>query len=137
MADKILIIYLKHRVNSRQTFPFLNSVRGTLGSFILLFTNVGTVIGFIVGAFWHFTYVPHIGLAFSLCFFASLFIIHDSPQYYLSKNQVDKAEKASDFYHGGLKVNTEDIIEKQSEIKTSKDPESSNKKITIEDFRKI
>lgn len=111
------------------------SVRGTLGSFLLLSSNTGVFLAFLVGAFFHFTFVPFLGLTLSVSFLTALFFIHESPQYLLQTNQLDKAEKSSVFYHGGVAVSTDDKLEKQIDAKVL--PESPKKeKITIDDFRK-
>lgn len=105
--------------------------------------NAGVFFAFLVGAFFHFTVVPYLGQAFTVLFMVSLFFIPESPQYLAQTNQLEKLEKSSVFYHGGMAVNTEDNMEKQVDTKSKADsamlsePQSDDNKITFDDLREL
>lgn len=100
----------------------------------MLSSNSGIVLAFVVGALLHYTIVPFMGLAFSVTFLTSLCFLHESPQYLMAINQLDKAEKASVFYYGGVAINTDDKMEKQVETKVLPEKAKSDK-ITAADLR--
>lgn len=76
-------------------------IRGTLGSILLVCTNVGILLSFIAGTFIDYSLFPYVMIAFPLIFLISFYFLPETPQYLLEH---DKA-KVSDAYN---------LIEKQN-----------------------
>lgn len=70
-----------------------DDIRGRLGSATLFIRNVGTLIGYILGACVDYQIVPCISISVPITFIIIFVMIPDTPRYYLHKgqNQVNKS----------------------------------------------
>lgn len=64
-------------------------IRGTLGSLLLVCTNIGTLMSFVAGAYIEYSLFPCIMIVFPLMFLIAFYFLPETPQYLL---QLDKVE---------------------------------------------
>lgn len=75
-------------------------IRGRLGSFIMLFTNAGTVSAYILCNYTSYFFVPWISIGICVCFLFGYWSIPETPQFLLLSNKEDEAIKAIKFFNG-------------------------------------
>lgn len=74
----------------------IHSVRGTVGTFLVLFCNVGVLAAFILGTYLPCRIVAWILSTLPLAYLCGVIFVPESPQYLASKNDV----KVSTTYTG-------------------------------------
>ncbi|KAK9496974.1 hypothetical protein O3M35_012833 [Rhynocoris fuscipes] len=99
-----------------------DSIRGTLGSFLMLSVNIGCLFCYIVGAYTTYTILTSICLAIPVIYFFLLMLMPESPAFLIAKNKKSKAEKALRWYRGGDPVQTEKEINALQEKRSKKRP---------------
>lgn len=65
----------------------LFSIRGRLGSSSLFFRNVGTLIGYVLGATVEYKIIPCISAIIPIVFVICFMLMPNTPQYHLRKGQ--------------------------------------------------
>jgi SP family facilitated glucose transporter-like MFS transporter 8 len=75
-------------------------IRGTLGSFLSLFCNVGIVFGFIFAYYFGYNSTPIFMIVITVIFVFGMVCMAESPLFLLSKHNIDKAKTALAFYRG-------------------------------------
>ncbi|XP_037038802.1 facilitated trehalose transporter Tret1-like [Bradysia coprophila] len=73
-------------------------IRGTLGSLLLVCSNIGILMSFIAGAYVKYSLFPCIMIVFPLMFIISFYFLPETPQYLLQHDKVKEAENALRFY---------------------------------------
>ncbi|XP_055295383.1 solute carrier family 2, facilitated glucose transporter member 8-like [Sitodiplosis mosellana] len=77
-----------------------DDIRGRLGSFWLFMRTVGVLFIFIAGAMVEYEYLPCICVLFPILFSLVFVMMPITPQYFLQKEQIQKAENALKYYKG-------------------------------------
>ncbi|XP_063698303.1 facilitated trehalose transporter Tret1-like [Culicoides brevitarsis] len=68
-------------------------IRGILGSFLLLFTNLGILLGYIFCAFLPYRIVPWVAIGISCAFLVGFSIVPETPKYLMMKGGTENDEK--------------------------------------------
>lgn len=111
------------------------AIRGSLGAFLMVSVNFGILIGFILGAYLHYFIVPRILICLPTLFLVSILFFPDTPQFLLSKNNVEGARKSICFYlNHRSSTNTKEINEAIDEARTSL---GNTEKLAWKDFAGI
>lgn len=76
------------------------SVRGTLGLLPAAFGNFAIVLCFILGAYLDWVELAWAGFAISLPFIAFMFLIPETPIFYISKGKEEKAKESLEWLRG-------------------------------------
>lgn len=76
------------------------SVRGTLGSMLILSLNLGILIAYLVGAYLPYNIVPGVLLVFPILFLCGSLFLPDTPRFLMLKGRIEEAEKSLKFYKG-------------------------------------
>lgn len=63
-------------------------VRGTLGSFIVLFCNLGILLGFILGAYCDYNMTPYVFISAIVLFVLLFFFFPESPSFLIKQNRL-------------------------------------------------
>lgn len=64
----------------------------------MLSNHLGILLGFIAGSYLSYKMMPLVSMIVPLLFFVGFYILPETPQYLLSREKVDEAEKALMFY---------------------------------------
>lgn len=80
---KYIFIHIFNRVSL-----IIDSVRGVLGSTLVLSCNMGILLSFIFGHFFQFYVTPIIAIAFTVVFVVSLFFFPESPLVLMKQNKL-------------------------------------------------
>lgn len=80
------------------SFQFSSSIRGALGSFLIMFMNFGILLGFISGTFLSYFAVPLVSVTIPVLFLISVAILPDTPYSLIRRNKLPEAEKSIVFY---------------------------------------
>lgn len=86
IASLVLPVYLGETLQPE--------VRGSLGLLPTAFGNTGILLCFVAGSYVRFHILAFIGLALTLPFCALVFIIPETPRWYISKRKEEDAKKA-------------------------------------------
>uniref|UniRef100_A0A146L3L7 Facilitated trehalose transporter Tret1 n=2 Tax=Lygus hesperus TaxID=30085 RepID=A0A146L3L7_LYGHE len=78
-----------------------DSIRGTLGSYVILFMNGGVVAAYSVGAALDYRSFTGFCLAIPIVFIACYFWLPETPNYYMSKSRNEAAETSLLWFRGG------------------------------------
>lgn len=73
-------------------FNFYFSIRGRLCGISAFFRNIGLLIGYILGSYVDYRYIPWIYITFPVIFFLIFVLIPNTPQYYIQKEQYQVSE---------------------------------------------
>lgn len=65
------------------------SIRGTLGSLLLVNCNIGVLLAFIAGAYVDYRTIPYVMISLPIIFFIAFACMPDTPQHLLSVNKVE------------------------------------------------
>ncbi|XP_061391180.1 facilitated trehalose transporter Tret1 [Musca vetustissima] len=84
-----------------------DNVRGTVGTFLVLFCNVGVLVAFILGTYLSCRIVAWILSTLPLAFLCGVLFVPESPQYLTRKNDVKAAEKSLCFFRNISYQNSE------------------------------
>lgn len=66
-----------------------DSVRGSLGSLLVLSCNIGTLIAFLLGDYLNYTIQPIVHVTLPIIFFISFAFFPESPQYLMQIGKVE------------------------------------------------
>lgn len=116
IASLVLPVYLGETLQPE--------VRGMLGLFPTAFGNGGILVCFIAGSYVNWSSLAYIGIAIAVPFFILMFLIPETPRWYVSKNKEKQAVKALKWLRGDG-----DIKEEYSNLKcvaTESDDERTN-----------
>lgn len=83
IGQKNVFIHIFNRVSL-----IIDSVRGVLGSTLVLSCNMGILLSFIFGHFFQFYVTPIIAIAFTVVFVVSLFFFPESPLVLMKQNKL-------------------------------------------------
>jgi MFS family permease len=75
-----------------------NKIRGKLGSYMMLFLCLGTLLIFIAGNYLSFFSVPLVMMFLPTVYFISVLFLHDTPASLISKHNFDGAWESMKFY---------------------------------------
>lgn len=95
-------------------------VRGTLGLLPTAFGNIGILICFVAGKYMNWSELAYLGAALPIPFFLLMFVIPETPRWYVSKGKEPQARKALQWLRG-----------KQANV----EPELKGKKFNIRTYR--
>lgn len=84
---KINIPNIRWAMHNSAILPFF-SIRGRLGSSVMIFRNIGTLIGYVLGATIEYKLVPCICIIIPIAFIVIFMMIPNTPRYYLHKGQI-------------------------------------------------
>lgn len=98
-------------------------IRGRLGSFIMLFTNAGTVFAFIICSYTSYFTVPWISIGICVVFLIGYWIVPETPKYLMITGKDDQAIEAIRFFNGRESVVSGIRI---SQIRSSVDSDTSS-----------
>uniref|UniRef100_A0A336M068 CSON013480 protein n=1 Tax=Culicoides sonorensis TaxID=179676 RepID=A0A336M068_CULSO len=105
------------------------NIRGLLGSFLMLFTNLGTLTGFIICSFVPYRTVPWIAISISLVFLLGFCVVPETPKYLLMKKKEQQFLKSIEFYSG--RIASQDEVKKNNEYQCTKNEPTSMKLKTL------
>ncbi|XP_055918558.1 facilitated trehalose transporter Tret1-like [Eupeodes corollae] len=114
-------------------------IRGTLGSLVALFTNVGVLIGNIVASHVSYHIVPPAVLTLPIMSIAFLVRCPETPQHLLKKGYFDRAKNSLKYYsYHNHNVNNEDGEDKFNtqfaELKEAINLSNIQQKVSSQDF---
>uniref|UniRef100_A0A182NGP0 Major facilitator superfamily (MFS) profile domain-containing protein n=1 Tax=Anopheles dirus TaxID=7168 RepID=A0A182NGP0_9DIPT len=75
-------------------------IRGTLGSFFILFLNIGTLVSFVMGSYLSYHLTAYILFSFPILFLALFLQFPETPQYLIRRNRVRDAESSLKYLRG-------------------------------------
>lgn len=75
-------------------------VRGTLGLLPTAFGNIGILICFVAGKYMNWSELAYLGAALPIPFFILMFLIPETPRWYVSKGKESQARKAMQWLRG-------------------------------------
>jgi MFS family permease len=98
-----------------------SSIRGKLGSFLILFLSTGNLIIFFVGTYLSFFKVPLAMIIFPILYLTTVSFLPDSPPSLIARNKLDEAWDSLIFYRtvGSHRIVTEDFKEEFDNLKKS------------------
>ncbi|CAG2057600.1 unnamed protein product [Timema podura] len=102
-----------------------DNIRGTLGTYMMLFTNAGVVFSYLVGFYSSYLIFSCVCLIMPVAFLVGFFFLPESPVYLLKQGKYYEAEKALYWFKSGDKESVNMAIE---EIVNS--PESPPSRLT-------
>lgn len=97
------------------------SIRGELGSYLILFLSAGNLIVFFAGTYLSFFQVPMVMMVFPILYLATVSFLPDSPPSLMARNKPDEAWDSLLFYRtvGSHKIVTENFKEEFENLKKS------------------
>ncbi|KAH8267459.1 hypothetical protein KR018_005244 [Drosophila ironensis] len=105
-----------------------DSVRGVLGTILVLTCNGGILLVFILGYYFNYAVVSWIMCAFPLAFVVCFWFMPETPQYLAKLNKVEEAEHSLRYYRNiranPVKELSEDLQQELEKLKSSDKPES-------------
>ncbi|KAK7603527.1 hypothetical protein V9T40_003526 [Parthenolecanium corni] len=101
-------------------------VRGTLGLLPTTFGNVGMLLCYVAGKYLDWRWLAVLGAGIPVPFLICMFLIPETPQWYINKDQQKKARKALQWLRGPDADVTQEFneIEKANQANKSQDPPS-------------
>lgn len=94
---------------------FIDSVRGVIGSTIVLSCNGGILLAYVFGHFFNFYVTPAVVIGISVAFAGSLFFFPESPSVLMKQNKLSETEESIRFYQS-MRRNTKDYRLLQLEL---------------------
>ncbi|KAH8267463.1 hypothetical protein KR018_005366, partial [Drosophila ironensis] len=124
-----------------------DSMRGVLGTFLVLTCSGGILLAFILGYYFNYVTVSWIVSTFSFVFVGSFWFMPETPQFLASRNKVKEAEYSLRYYRN-IRANpakelNEDLQQELQKLKEtdkvdskedSKDNDSDSNAVTWADF---
>lgn len=91
---------------------------------MILNTNLGIVLSYIIGAFFDYVAIPLVGFIIGVVFIIWMCCLRETPLYLLNKQAITEAKLSADFYNYEITLNdtTEyrnSYSEKKAESKTN------------------
>lgn len=115
IASLVLPVYLGETIQPE--------VRGALGLLPTAFGNIGILICFVAGSYLKWDYLAWLGVALPLPFLILLFVIPETPRWYISKGKPEKSRKALEWLRG---KDTDVTAEFNELVKSQKEADDSN-----------
>ncbi|XP_055858513.1 facilitated trehalose transporter Tret1-like [Episyrphus balteatus] len=112
-------------------------IRGTLGSLIPLLTNVGVLVGYIVGSHVPYYIVPPVVIVLPAVSLLFMIYYPETPQHLLRKGHYDQAKRSLEYYTNFKKKNTNDESKFDThfmDLKTAIEVTNQQQKVTFNDF---
>ncbi|XP_063928988.1 facilitated trehalose transporter Tret1-2 homolog isoform X2 [Zophobas morio] len=106
-------------------------VRGTLGLLPTAFGNIGILICFLMGFFLRWHNIALVGGVLALPFLCLMWIIPETPRWYVSKQKIPEARKALMWLRGNT---NQDAVEKEFEELLKSQKTSDEKSETLRDL---
>ncbi|KAH8319051.1 hypothetical protein KR067_006030, partial [Drosophila pandora] len=104
-----------------------NSVRGVLGTFLVLTCSGGVCLAFILGYYFDYATVSWIMATLTPAFVFCFWFMPETPQYLASKNKLKEAEYSLRYYRNIRSYSVKDLNEDlQYELKKLKDTEKTD-----------
>ncbi|XKL62683.1 hypothetical protein PGB90_002516 [Kerria lacca] len=99
-------------------------VRGTLGLLPTTFGNIGMLLCYTAGSYLNWRWLAILGSGIPVPFLICMFLIPETPQWYINKNEQKKARKALQWLRGPNADVTQEFneIEKANQANKSQDP---------------
>nr|CAD7453116.1 unnamed protein product [Timema tahoe] len=88
-----------------------DNIRGTLGTYMMLFTNAGVVFSYLVGFYSSYLIFSCVCLIMPVAFLVGFFFLPESPVYLLKQGKYYEAEKALYWFKNGDKESVDMAIE--------------------------
>lgn len=111
------------------------SIRGTLGSTLILVINGGIVCAFVFGTYFDYLVTPIFGLIITALFVATFSFFPESPLHLENTGRDNDALLARKFFHG-TKTNVELLSKDGKDLSMDSRSDIPNKKLSWKDFRK-
>nr|CAD7424473.1 unnamed protein product [Timema monikensis] len=106
-----------------------DDIRGSLGTYLVLFTNGGILFAYVLGSYASYTTFSAICLAIPITFMASFFWLPDTPVYLFNQNNPVAARRALQWLRGGHLLSVEQemtkLVEAADKGKDNRSSESS------------
>jgi hypothetical protein len=103
---------------------------------MILFTNIGVLMGYGLGAYLPYFALPWIMIPFSIVFILTMSFFPESPQYLVSIQKFDEAEKSLRYYRNA-KEEAHEMEAIKTELQLFKDvieAKKNEEKLTLQDF---
>jgi hypothetical protein len=105
---------------------------------MILITNIGVLMGYGIGSYFPFSYLPLIMIPFPILFIITMCFIPDSPQYLVSCHRLQEAETALKYFRNAREDNSQEMEAIHAELQLFKDVIEERKelgeKLTLQDF---
>lgn len=124
IASLVLPVYLGETVQPE--------VRGALGLLPTAFGNIGILVCFIAGSYLKWDHLAWVGVALPVPFLILMFLIPETPRWYITKGEKDKAKAALQWLRG----QDTDIEEEFDELKKSQEDDDKSKSGVTDLFSK-
>ncbi|KAG4071943.1 hypothetical protein HA402_006104 [Bradysia odoriphaga] len=108
-----------------------SSIRGSLGSLMMVICCTGILLGYTAGAFISYQIIPYVFIALPIIFLTTFIFFPETPQFLLIKNDFASAEKSLRFYVNNQSTSKQNLALIQSEL------ENIQKVITKEQEEKL
>ncbi|XP_034119712.1 facilitated trehalose transporter Tret1 [Drosophila albomicans] len=106
-----------------------DSVRGILGTFLVLTCNIGIVLAFVLGYYFNYATVSWIVATLSVLFFVCFWFMPETPQYLMLKQKTEQAECALRYYRNIRSRQSKELSEElQLELHKLRAPEQKAEK---------
>lgn len=92
----------KSQNSSNHYIVIFYRIRGSLGSYLVLATNLGAVVTFTLGTFFNYNVTPIAGAVISATFVIWMTFLPETPLYLYSQNNIKAAQSSADFYNYDL-----------------------------------
>nr|CAD7573511.1 unnamed protein product [Timema californicum] len=107
-----------------------NSIRGSLGTVLIFFTNGGVLFSFIVGSYVPYHIFNYVCFSVPVLYLTTFFFMPESPVYLMSQGRIEDARKSLRWLRGGQVPEIEHEIAKIAESINNNDQEKNNISIT-------
>jgi len=104
------------------------SVRGILGTFLVLTCNVGVLLAFVLGYFYNYATVAWIVSTLSILFLVCFWFMPETPQHLMNRQKPQEAEHALRYYRNIRSRQSKELSEElQLELHKLRAPENLEK----------
>ncbi|PSN52620.1 Facilitated trehalose transporter Tret1 [Blattella germanica] len=86
-----------------------DSIRGALGSLLLMTLNSAILFGYVIGAFESYFAYAYIAIVFPLVYLCLFFWLPETPMYLINANETVKAKQSLRWFRGG----DEDVVQEE------------------------
>jgi SP family facilitated glucose transporter-like MFS transporter 8 len=91
-----------------------DSIRGTLGSYLAIFGNIGVLFSYVVGSYTLYHDFAIICLSLPVIFFVTFLWMPETPVYLLRRGKVKQAKRSLEWFRGGKGKDLEEELTKMS-----------------------